>query len=138
MQLEQGVTRAAGAPAAGVPFALLVVPALTKGMSPGLSFSSLTADFVLHDGQATTSDLHFDGDAEILVRGRTGLLAQDYDEQAWILRGEERLPAAVRRLGPTPKVAAGGVSPRGVFRGLAPGRPRAGPRLRRADRESVR
>ena len=130
MQLEQGVTRAAGAPSAGVPFALLVVPALTKGMSPGLSFSSLTADFVLHDGQATTSDLHFDGDAEILVRGRTGLLAQDYDEQAWILRGEERLPAAVRRLGPTPRVAAAWLSMRELFNGSTADRSRAALRLR--------
>src|SRR6266478_5541719 len=62
MQLEQGVTRAAGADLAGVPFALLAVPALTAGMSSGLKFSRLTADFVLHDGQAMTSDLHFDGD----------------------------------------------------------------------------
>src|SRR5438045_8644954 len=98
-------------------------------MSPGLSFSSLTADFVLHDGQATTSDLHFDGDAEILVRGRTGLLAHDYDEQAWILRGEQRLPAAVRRLGPTPKVAAVWLSLRELFAGSAD-RTRAALRLR--------
>jgi len=130
MQLEQGVTRAAGAASAGVPFGLLAVPALTRGMSPGLSFSSLTADFVLHEGQATTSDLHFDGDAEILVRGRTGLLAQDYDEQAWILRGEERLPAAVRRLGPTPRVAAVWLSLRELFNGSAADRSRAALRLR--------
>ena len=130
MQLEQGVTRAAGADAAGVPFALLAVPALTAGMSPGLNFSRLTADFVLHDGQAMTSDLHFDGDAEILVRGRTGLLAHDYDEQAWILRGEERLPAAVRRLGPTPKVAAVWLSLRELFTGSATDRSRAALRLR--------
>jgi uncharacterized protein YhdP len=130
MQLEQGVTRAARADAAGVPFALLAVPALTAGMSPGLNFSRLTADFVLHDGQAMTSDLHFDGDAEILVRGRTGLLAHDYDEQAWILRGEERLPAAVRRLGPTPKVAAVWLSLRELFTGSATDRSRAALRLR--------
>jgi uncharacterized protein YhdP len=130
MQLEQGVTHAAGADAAGVPFALLAVPALTAGMSPGLNFSRLTADFVLHDGQAMTSDLHFDGDAEILVRGRTGLLAHDYDEQAWILRGEERLPAAVRRLGPTPKVAAVWLSLRELFTGSAMERSRAALRLR--------
>jgi len=130
MQLEQGVTRAAGANAAGVPFALLAVPALTAGMSPGLNFSRLTANFVLHDGQATTSDLHFDGDAEILVRGRTGLLAHDYDEQAWILRGEERLPAAVRRLGPTPRVAAVWLSLRELFTGSATDRSRAALRLR--------
>ncbi len=130
MQLEQGVTRAAGADSAGVPFALLAVPALTAGMSPGLNFSRLTADFVLHDGQATTSNLHFDGDAEILVRGRTGLLAHDYDEQAWILRGEQRLPAAVRRLGPTPKVAAVWLSLRELFTGSAADRSRAALRLR--------
>jgi uncharacterized protein YhdP len=117
MQLEQGVTRAAGADLAGVPFALLPVPALTAGMSSGLKFSRLTADYVLHDGQAMTSDLHFDGDAEILVRGRTGLVAHDYDEQAWILRGEERLPAAVRRFGPTPKIAAVWLSLRELFTG---------------------
>jgi len=93
------------------------VPALTAGMSSGLKFSRLTADYVLHDGQAMTSDLHFDGDAEILVRGRTGLVAHDYDEQAWILRGEERLPAAVRRFGPTPRVAAVWLSLRELFTG---------------------
>src|SRR2546427_6303762 len=37
MQLEQGVTRPAGVDSAGVPFALLAVPALTAGMSPGLN-----------------------------------------------------------------------------------------------------
>jgi uncharacterized protein YhdP len=130
MQLEQGVTRAAGADWAGVPFALLAVPALTAGMSSGLKFSRLTANFVLHDGQAMTSDLHFDGDAEILVRGRTGLLAHDYDEQAWILRGEERLPAAVRRFGPTPKVAAVWLSLRELFTGSAANRSRAALSLR--------
>ncbi|HEY0767800.1 MAG TPA: AsmA-like C-terminal region-containing protein [Steroidobacteraceae bacterium] len=138
MQLEQGATRAAGTDSTGVAFALLAVPALTAGMSPedrdsaqpALNFSRLTADFVLRDGQATTSDLHFDGDAEILVRGRIGLLAHDYDEQAWILRGEERLPAAVRRFGPTPKVAAVWLSLRELFTGWAADRSRATLRLR--------
>jgi uncharacterized protein YhdP len=137
MQLEQGVTRTAREAGGGVPLALLSVPALTAGLHalngegvlPGLSFSRLTADFELRDGQATTSDLHFDGDAEILVRGRTGLLAHDYDEQAWILRGEQRLPAAVRRLGPTPKVAAVWLSLRELFAGSAD-RTRAALRLR--------
>jgi len=130
MQLEQGVTRPARADLAGVPFALLAVPALTAGMRSGLKFSRLTADFVLHDGQAMTSDLHFDGDAEILVRGRTGLLAHDYDEQAWILRGEERLPAAVRRFGPTPRVAAVWLSLRELFTGSDADRSRAALSLR--------
>jgi hypothetical protein len=40
------------------------------------------------------------------MRGRIGLLAHDYDAQVWVLKGEERLPAAVRRLGAGPRVAA--------------------------------
>ncbi|HEX4648252.1 MAG TPA: DUF3971 domain-containing protein [Steroidobacteraceae bacterium] len=138
MQLEQGVTRSGAAGAGGSPFALLIVPALTAGLRaenrdgilPELGFSRLTADFAVHGGQATTSNLHFDGDAEILVRGRTGLLGHDYDEQAWILRGEERLPAAVRRLGATPKVAAVWLSLRELFSGPAADRTRAALRLR--------
>src|SRR5207244_13344844 len=68
-------------------------------------------------GGAPTSNLHLDGDAQILMRGRTGLVARDYDQQVWILRGEGRLPAAVRRLGPTPRVAAAWLSLRELFTG---------------------
>jgi uncharacterized protein YhdP len=132
MRLEDGTTRADPDPTArGTPFALLLVPALVSGMGQpnaqatslstsephGLRFSRLEADFEVSNGEASTSDLHFDGDAEILMRGRTGLLARDYDEQVWILRGEGRLPAAVRRLGPTPPVAAAWLSLRELFSG---------------------
>jgi hypothetical protein len=116
--------------AARHPFALLAVPALVSGLdAPGAAGSSLTkeqqplhfahleADFELHDGQATTSNLHFDGDAEILMRGRIGLVSRDYDQQVWLLRGEERLPAAVRRFGATPRVAAAWLSLRDLFGG---------------------
>jgi uncharacterized protein YhdP len=112
------------------PFGLLAVPALVSGLNvPGaaaasltkeqhdLHFSRLEADFELHDGQATTSNLHFDGDAEILMRGRVGLVSRDYDQQVWVLRGEERLPAAVRRFGATPSVAAAWLSLRDLFAG---------------------
>jgi uncharacterized protein YhdP len=132
MRLEDGTTRADPGPdIEGRPFALLAVPALVSGMgqptpqnasSPEpapreLHFSQLAADFELRGGDATTSNLHFDGDAEILMRGRTGLVARDYDQQVWILRGEGRLPAAVRRLGPTPRVAAVWLSLRELFTG---------------------
>ena len=138
MQLQDGVARAGASDSNAIPFALLSVPALMAGLNPevrdagepGLRFSRLTADFELRQGEATTSDLHFDGDAEILVRGRVGLLARDYDEQAWILRGEERLPAAVRRLGPTPRVAAVWLSLRELFTGSGADRPPAVLRLR--------
>jgi len=86
-------------------------------MGEGLHFASLEAGFDVSDGKASTSDLHFDGDAEILMRGRTDLVARAYDQQVWILRGEGRLPAVVRRLGPTPRVAAAWLSLRELFAG---------------------
>ncbi|HEU4627800.1 MAG TPA: AsmA-like C-terminal region-containing protein [Steroidobacteraceae bacterium] len=115
MRFEDGIARGAlGVP--GQPFALLTVPALLSAMaSPAgpealpadeLRFKRLAAEFELRGGQAITSDLHFDGDAEILMRGRTDLLAHDYDYEAWVLRGEERIPASLRRLAATPRVAA--------------------------------
>ena len=143
MHLEDGVTRAVPDPhPQGTPFALLLVPALVNGMghanatgkvselgqvgAPGqsdgrvpsaLRFARLDGDFEFGAGMAVTSNLHFDGDAEILMRGRTGLVARDYDQQVWILRGEGRLPAAVRRFDPTPRVAAAWLSLRDLFTG---------------------
>jgi uncharacterized protein YhdP len=127
MQLQDGVTRAASATAPAAPFALLAVPALVRALGnpvrpaapPELKFASLSADFVLHDGQAQTADLHCDGDAEILMRGRVGLSARDYDAEVWILRGEDRLPSAVRGFGPTPRMAAAWLSLRELFTGSA-------------------
>jgi uncharacterized protein YhdP len=123
LALEDGsTTTPEGAAAQGVPFPLLAPAALVAGANPPggpprdadgapappqpLRFTRLAGDFELGDGQARTTNLHFDGDAEILVRGRLGLLRRDYDQQVWILGGEERLPAAVRRLGPTQGMAA--------------------------------
>ncbi len=112
------------------PFALLAVPALVNALDapgaagasltkeqPALHFDHLEADFDLADGQATTSNLHFDGDAEILMRGRIGIVSRDYDQQVWLLRGEERLPADVRRFGATPRVAAAWLSLRDLLGG---------------------
>jgi uncharacterized protein YhdP len=135
MQLEEGMTQVAQAPA--MPFALLSVPALLAGLGQGsneaavpLRFTRLAADFELSDGNASTADLYFDGDAEILVRGHVGLEAGDYDEQAWILRGEDRLPAALRRLGPLPRVAAAWLSLRELFSATSAERTHTALRLR--------
>ena len=138
MHLEDGVTRADLDPhPEGMPFALLLVPALVNGIGHlnaagevsgqgtalavsephALRFARLDGDFEFAAGEAVTSNLHFDGDAEILMRGRTGLVARDYDQQVWILKGEGRLPAAVRRLDPTPRVAAAWLSLRDLFAG---------------------
>src|SRR5262249_36782459 len=59
----------------GQRFGLLAVPALVAGLDAreqrNLHFDHLQADFEVQNGQASTSNLHFDGDAEILMRGRT-------------------------------------------------------------------
>jgi uncharacterized protein YhdP len=131
IQLEDGTTQPGGAESADTPFALLVVPALIAATgSPELRFASLTGDFTLREGQAVTSDLRFDGDAEILMRGRVGLLAHDYDGQLWILRGEGRPPAALRGFGPAPKIAALWLSLRSLIEGQAASLPRGVLRLR--------
>jgi uncharacterized protein YhdP len=135
MKLADGVTLGGADAQQARPFALLSVPALVEAMSPQqdarheLRFTQLEADFALADGHAYTSDLHFDGDAEILMRGRTGLLAEDYDQEVWVLKGEERLPAAVRRFAPTPRVAAAWLTLRGLFAATGEARPRAMLRL---------
>jgi uncharacterized protein YhdP len=115
--LSQGSTQAASA-AEEVPFPLLAVSPLlrdSRGSSAAferssdeerLEFAQLAADYELRDGAAYTSNLHFDGDAEIVMTGRSGLASGDYDYRAWILRGEDRLPSAMRRLAAAPHVAA--------------------------------
>lgn len=128
LRLEDGATRNPRPDDPSRPFALFSVPALIHGLGAAdaagaalaqplreLHFARLEADFQLHAGEAQTSDLHFDGDAEILMRGHTGLLARDYDQQVWILRGEDRLPEAIRRFGATPRVAAAWLSLRELF-----------------------
>jgi uncharacterized protein YhdP len=143
VRLADGLTQQvaggeSGAGADGSSFPLLAVPAFMKGMAPAdapkpadreLRFASLDADFDVRDGQASTSDLHFDGDAEILMRGRMGLVAHDYDQQVWVLKGEERLPAPVRKFAPTPRVAAAWLTLREMFAGTGQERPRAALRL---------
>jgi uncharacterized protein YhdP len=117
MQFEDGMVHPPAALASGAgagPFALLAVPALLRALdAPGrdappaaLHFSALRADYELHDGEALTANFDFDGDAQILLRGKVGLATRNYDAQAVILKGEERLPAAVRGLAPPPRVAA--------------------------------
>ena len=126
MRFEDGIARSPVV-STGHPFPLLTVPALLAGIAAPpapeglpageLRFRRLDADFELRDGQAYTSDLHFDGDAEILMRGRTGLLTRDYDHEAWVLKGEERIPASLRRLAATPRVAAAWLALRELVRG---------------------
>jgi uncharacterized protein YhdP len=136
MQLEEGSTRLAAAQGSAPPLALLIVPALLQAAQlreerpEELHFTRLAADFDVRDGNAATQNLHFDGDAEILVRGHVGLAAGDYDVQAFVLHGGERLPSALRRLNPTPKMAALWLSLREWLSGAGGERPTAALRLR--------
>jgi uncharacterized protein YhdP len=153
MRFDDGVAHSPDGGNPARPLGLLTVPALLGGISrhaattapsapdigePGdLKFRRLDAHFQLHDGQATTSDLHFDGDAEILVRGRMGLLAGDYDHEAWVLRGEERLPLSMRRLASVPRVAAAWMTLRELIGGDPTSRSRIVLRLRGSSSEPV-
>jgi uncharacterized protein YhdP len=153
MRFEDGMVHRRPEGAVGRPFALLMVPALLNGISrhaatagavsdaggeaDPLVFKRLEAHFQLRDGQASTSDLHFDGDAEILVRGRMGLLARDYDLEAWVLKGEERLPVSVRRLASAPRVAAAWLTLRELIGGDDASRSRIVLRLRGSWNEPV-
>jgi uncharacterized protein YhdP len=145
LRLDDGYARA-GVSTVGEPFPLLTVPALLSALarpapeavpSGDMHFTRLDADFDLRDGEAHTSNLHFDGDAEILMRGRTGLLARDYDYEAWVLRGEERIPASLRRLAPTPRVAAAWLALRELISGDSADRARVVLRLRGSWREPL-
>ena len=119
LSFEDGVARG-GAPEAGAAPALglVAIPGLVSAMGlPELPFARLSADFTLAGGEATTSNLHLDGDTEILLRGRIGFVAHDYAADAWVLKGEQRLPAAVRGLAPGPRLAALWLSLRELFTG---------------------
>jgi len=130
LELEDGVAQgSAGAGAPGTPPGLLAVPGLIAALGlPQLPFARLSGDFTLAGGEARTANLHLDGDTEILLHGRVGLAAHDYDAAVWVLRGEERLPAAVRALPPAARMAALWMSLRELFGGA--GRAPAAWRLR--------
>jgi uncharacterized protein YhdP len=135
--LEEGRVLSAPAQDASPPFALLTIPALLReeggtvaGDGAGqVAFRRLEADYSLRDGQAFTANLHFDGEAEVLARGRVGLVDRDYDQVAWVLEGEERLPAALRRFAATPRVAAAWLRLRDWFGAPDVGEPSAVVRL---------
>ena len=138
MLLSDGATRLVPKDTPGAAFPLFVVPALLAGIAPegrgaavpAVHFTRLAANYEVRDGVASTADLHLDGDAEILVRARLGLLARDYEGEAFVLRGEERLPQALRGLGATPKVAAAWLALRDWLSGSGGDRSRIELRLR--------
>lgn len=105
-------------PGAGRIFGLLSITEIPRRLSldfsdffrSGLSFNSIKGKFNLADGNAYTDGLHLDSPAaEIVLTGRTGLRARDYDQR---LDVQPRAGAALPLIG----AAAGG--PVGAAAGL--------------------
>ena len=83
-------------PGAGKLLGLLSLRALPRRLffdftdlsKQGFSFDKIMGTFILNDGNAFTSDLKIVGPAaEINIAGRTGLVAQDYDELVTVIPG---------------------------------------------------
>jgi len=96
------------------PLSLLPLTALLAERDP-LRFTQLSADYTLKSGSAYTANLHLDGDVEVLMSGRIGLIARDYDCSARVLRGHERLPPALRKFAGEPRVGAALLALRDYF-----------------------
>jgi len=82
------------APGVGRLFGLVSLGELPRRLSldfgdvfgKGLGFDSITGDFTLADGSASTGNLKIHGPAaEISITGRTGLRAHDYDQQVTVV-----------------------------------------------------
>ena len=97
-------------PAAGRLFGLLSLQALPRRLSldfsdlfgKGLAFDSIKGDFRIEDGNAYTDNLRLSGPgADVAVRGRTGLIEQDYDQLVTVTpQFADNLPVASALLGP--------------------------------------
>lgn len=80
-------------PGAGRVFGLLSVGALPRRLSldfrdvfgSGFGFDGISGDFILKDGDAVTENLALRGPAaNVVITGRAGLEAQDYDQLAYV------------------------------------------------------
>lgn len=82
----------------------------------GLSFNSITAKFRLADGNAFTDDLSINSPAaDILVTGRTGLRAKDYDQLMSVTPHAGSTLAIVGALAAGPVGAAAGLVMQGII-----------------------
>ncbi|MEO5622495.1 MAG: YhdP family protein [Dokdonella sp.] len=82
----------------------------------GLSFNSITGTFRLADGNAYTDDLTIKSPAaEIVVTGRTGLRAKDYDQQMNVTPHAGSTLAIVGAIAGGPVGAAAGLVMQGIL-----------------------
>lgn len=104
LRLANGQLREVAPGGAGRLFGLLSLGALPRRLlldfsdvfSAGLSFDTASGDFVLESGNAYTRNLRLEGPAaDILLVGRVGLAARDYDQVVLVEAGlSSALPVA--------------------------------------------
>ena len=97
-------------PKAGRLFGLLSIQALPRRLSldftdffsEGFAFDSIKGDFNLENGEAYTNNLQMIGPSgDIMINGRTGLVAEDYDQIATVVpKVSDSLPVASALFGP--------------------------------------
>jgi uncharacterized protein YhdP len=90
---------------------------LSPGRGVGPEFDLLTASFEVEGGVASTADFRLAAtDYEVLARGSIDLAAHGYDQDLLVLRGGDRLPETVQRIGGGPRIAAAWLALRGALR----------------------
>ncbi len=97
-------------PAAGRLFGLLSIQTLPRRLTldftdlfgKGLAFDRISGNFNISGGNAYTNNLRLKGPSvDVLISGRTGLIAQDYDQLATVTpQFADNLPIASALLGP--------------------------------------
>ena len=97
-------------PKAGRLFGLLSIQALPRRLSldfadlfnEGFAFDTIKGNFNLEGGQAYTNNLQMVGPSgDIIIGGRTGLVAEDYDQIATVIpKVSDSLPLASALFGP--------------------------------------
>lgn len=97
-------------PQAGRLFGLLSIQALPRRLSldfrdlfkKGFAFDRIHGHFAIEDGHAYTNDLTMEGPAALItITGRTGLVAQDYDQVVTVIpQISDSLPVASALFGP--------------------------------------
>ncbi len=97
-------------PKAGRLFGLLSIQALPRRLSldfadlfnEGFAFDTIKGNFNLEGGQAYTNNLQMVGPSgDIMISGRTGLVAEDYDQIATVIpKVSDSLPLASALFGP--------------------------------------
>ncbi len=124
IKVEDGRIPTAASPGVGRLLGLVSLAELPRRLTldfgdvfgKGLAFDSITGDFHLADGNATTSNLQITGSsARISITGRTGLRARDYDQEVLVLpRVGNSLPLVGAVVG-GPVGAAAGLAVQGLL-----------------------